>query len=149
MTRLINSLMCKYYVPPLIFNVTTVNENGQPKFKRVSIDGKQRLTSILEFVKGKIPGTDKEGKGWFFCELSDEDSKGKPRAQRHILPAKMRRYFLKLEILCIEYQGLERRQEEDLFSRVQLGMPLTPAEKLRAISGPFFPPPDRPPVVNA
>jgi hypothetical protein len=42
-----------------------------------------------------------------------------------------------IDILTAEYSNLERRQEEDLFSRVQLGMPLTPAEKLRASSGPW------------
>jgi hypothetical protein len=49
MTSLINSLMCKFYIPPLIFNViSVVCEDGASRYKRISIDGKQRLTSIRD-----------------------------------------------------------------------------------------------------
>lgn len=58
-----------------------------------------------------------------------------PRMNKRILNDKFKRRFLLLELLCAEYSDLERKQEEDLFSRVQLGVPLTPAEKLRASSG--------------
>lgn len=57
------------------------------------------------------------------------------RVNKRILNDKFKRRFLLLELLCAEYSNLERKQEEDLFSRVQLGVPLTPAEKLRASSG--------------
>lgn len=57
------------------------------------------------------------------------------RVNKRILNDKFKRRFLLQELLCAEYSDLERKQEEDLFSRVQLGVPLTPAEKLRASSG--------------
>jgi len=133
MTKLIDSFMCDFYIPPLIFNVTETAtvENGVKKYMRRSIDGKQRLTSVREFVAGKIPCHDAKGKRWFFCEDADRTTK----AVRKILPPHEKRKFLRKELLCVEYNGLEKQQEEDLFSRVQLGMPLTPAEKLRASSG--------------
>jgi hypothetical protein len=62
-----------------------------------------------------------------------EAKNGKPR--KRILGESMRSTFLQMEILCAEYAALEPKQEEDLFSRVQLGVPLTPAEKLKASSG--------------
>lgn len=57
------------------------------------------------------------------------------KINKRILNDKAKRRFMQLELLCAEYSNLERKQEEDLFSRVQLGVPLTPAEKLRASSG--------------
>jgi hypothetical protein len=136
MTKLINSMLCRYYVPPIIFNVTKITlPDGSERFMRVSIDGKQRLTSIRDFVAGKIHCTDHKNRSWYFCDTDDvEDPKGKKKKKR-ILPSKQRRAFLNMTILCAEYSNLELRQEEDLFSRVQMGMPLTPAEKLKASSG--------------
>lgn len=55
--------------------------------------------------------------------------------KKRLLNEKFKQHFLGQELLCAEYAALERKQEEDLFSRVQLGVPLTPAEKLRASSG--------------
>ncbi|KAL7273731.1 hypothetical protein RUND412_003391 [Rhizina undulata] len=131
MTKLINSLMASYYVPPIIFNVLkTKTETGAERYVRISIDGKQRLSSVKEFVAGTIPCTDKNGRKWYFCNNGDSS-----RSKKRILPERQKQKFMNLEFLCAEYSGLERKQEEDLFSRVQLGMPLTPAEKLKASSG--------------
>lgn len=66
----------------------------------------------------------------YFTNNNDSTKKSK-----RILHDRVKQRFLRLEILCAEYAALERKQEEDLFSRVQLGVPLTPAEKLRASSG--------------
>lgn len=60
------------------------------------------------------------------------DGKG---LSKRVISERWRCRFLQTEILCAEYAGLEQKQEEDLFSRVQLGVPLTPAEKLKASSG--------------
>ncbi|KAH8153563.1 uncharacterized protein LAJ45_02376 [Morchella importuna] len=131
MTKLINSLICNYYIPPVIFNVQTIKtEEGGERFLRISIDGKQRLSSIREFVNGNIPCTDKHGRKWFFKDNGSPSGK-----KKRLLNEKFKQHFLSQELLCAEYAALERKQEEDLFSRVQLGVPLTPAEKLRASSG--------------
>lgn len=54
-----------YYVPPVIFNVTKVHdEQGQTRFKRTCVDGKQRLTSVLKFMRGEIPVLDKRRAKW-------------------------------------------------------------------------------------
>lgn len=136
----------------MIFNVKkTTLEDGKERFVRVSIDGKQRLSSIRAFIKGNIPCTDKNGKKWYVqlnhnesiivipltstCNRFFEDNGDSLRGKKRILDEKQKMRFLNLELLCAEYSALERKQEEDLFSRVQLGVPLTPAEKLRASSG--------------
>jgi hypothetical protein len=132
MTKLINSLMAGYYVPPIIFNVKRVTgDDGIERFQRISIDGKQRLSSIRSFFAGEIPCLDRRNRKWWFTNCPTA------KGPRHILPHKFRRDFLKTVVLCAEYSNLDRVQEEDLFSRVQLGVPLSAAEKLRATTGPW------------
>lgn len=40
-----------------------------------------------------------------------------------------------MELLCTEYKGLSRKQELEIFQRVQLGKPLSQAEAFRATEG--------------
>lgn len=60
---------------------------------------------------------------------------GAGKTPKRVLPSVTKARFLQTEILCVEYDSLGPEQEEDLFSRVQLGVPLTPAEKLKASTG--------------
>jgi len=96
----------------------------------ICIDGKQRLSSIKAFVKGEIPCLDNKKRKWWYC---DGDGRGK----RKILSDAHKAHFQNLEMLCVEYNELELVQEEELFARVQMGMELRPAEKLKARSGPW------------
>ncbi|KAF8428363.1 hypothetical protein EV426DRAFT_587589 [Tirmania nivea] len=129
MSRLIGSLMSNYYVPPLIFNVKKVaTENGSLRYQRICIDGKQRLSSIKAFVKGEIPCLDNRKRKWWYCE-------GDGRGKRKLLSDAWKDHFQNLEMLCVEYNELKLEQEEELFARVQMGMELRPAEKLKARSG--------------
>ena len=52
-----------------------------------------------------------------------------------MLPEKVQREFCRTMLLCYELKNLSRTEEEDLFSRVQLGIPLNHAEKFRAGRG--------------
>jgi len=61
--------------------------------------------------------------------------KGAGKTPKRVLSSTTKSRFLQTEILCVEYDSLGPEQEEDLFSRVQLGVPLTPAEKLKASTG--------------
>ena len=53
-----------------------------------------------------------------------------------LLPEKYRRLFSNKQIVCIEYMDINDRDEREIFQRVQLGMALTPAEKLAVIKSP-------------
>ena len=82
MSKLIDSLMGKlqqvlsdramlksienYYVPPVLFNVEKIpsDDGSAPKYKRTCVDGKQRLSSIRDFIEGKIPCHDRKGSPW-------------------------------------------------------------------------------------
>jgi hypothetical protein len=49
----------------------------------------------------------------------------------------MKKIFRQKEFVCYEFKNLSPKQEEDLFGKVQMGVSLTPAEKMRATSGPW------------
>ena len=55
--------------------------------------------------------------------------------RRRILPERLRQQFRMMNLLCYEFENLTPEQEEDLFARVQKGMPLNFAEKFRATRG--------------
>ncbi|KAI5809997.1 hypothetical protein DFH27DRAFT_461690, partial [Peziza echinospora] len=132
MTRLINSLMANYYVPPLIFNVKKIpsGDGDKQKQQRICIDGKQRLSSIKAFVAGEIPCHDHKKVRWWYCNPDGG-------RRKNLLDQTSKNQFNSLELLVVEYEDLELTQEEELFARVQMGLELRPAEKLKAKSGPW------------
>lgn len=58
--------------------------------------------------------------------------------QRHkVLPEATQKEFLSKDFVAYHFEELSQEQEEDLFARVQMGMQLSAAEKMRASSGPW------------
>ncbi len=53
---------------------------------------------------------------------------------RNILPDTTKKFFSERKFCCYEYDQLPVSVEENMFQLVQRGIPLTPAERLRAIS---------------
>jgi hypothetical protein len=56
---------------------------------------------------------------------------------RNVLPEATQKAFLAKEFVSFEFTNLSPDQEEDLFARVQMGVQLTAAEKMRATTGPW------------
>ncbi|PBK95210.1 hypothetical protein ARMGADRAFT_1011083 [Armillaria gallica] len=129
-TGLIDSIFRNFYIPPVIFAVNLFEDGTET---RTCIDGKQRLTSIHRFMEGLIPHRDHDtGRKYWY-----RDHPGVPSSrQKNILPETLRRLFANKQIVCVEYSDLTDDGERDIFQRVQLGMALTAAEKLQAISSP-------------
>lgn len=126
---LIDSLFRNFYVPPVVFAVTK-DEDGIPV--RICVDGKQRLTSIQKFFDGQIPHKDTATKRLFWYTISETS-----RSSRNGIPEKYKKEFAEKSITCVEYHDIDPAQEREIFQRVQLGMTLTAAEKLQAISSPY------------
>ncbi|GJJ06450.1 hypothetical protein Clacol_000642 [Clathrus columnatus] len=123
--KLIDSIFRNYYVPPVIFAVRKDKEGND---LYVCVDGKQRLTSIFKFMDDRDPRTKKSY--WF--------TKSNSQKSRALLPENYKKIFKHKQLTCtVEYAALKPGDERDLFQRVQLGMSLTPAERLRAISSPI------------
>ncbi|KAI6111851.1 hypothetical protein EDD16DRAFT_1606378 [Pisolithus croceorrhizus] len=120
---LIDSILRNFYIPPVIF-VTHQHDDGSET--KTCIDGKQRLTSIQRY---KDPQT---GDKYYYKKTSASQGKGSM-----LLPDKYKRLFANKQIVCIEYQDLPDADEREIFQRVQLGMALTPAEKLQVINSPM------------
>ncbi|KAH6894826.1 hypothetical protein BKA70DRAFT_1570628 [Coprinopsis sp. MPI-PUGE-AT-0042] len=120
---LIDSIFRNFYVPPVIFATKQHDDGSETK---ICIDGKQRLTSIRRFMDGQIPHKDAlTAEKWWFKE-SPPGQKA-----RKVLPEKLRKTFANKQIVCVEYQDISEDDEREVFQRVQLGMALTPAEKLQ------------------
>ncbi|KAF8263209.1 hypothetical protein EI94DRAFT_609661 [Lactarius quietus] len=119
---LIDSVFRNFYIPPIIFAVSQSSDGTE---RRVCIDGKQRLTSIQKFMDGLIYHKDEESKRKYWYK----QKAGKPGKQ---LPAKYKRMFSNKQIVCIEYMEITEDDEREIFRRVQLGMALNYAEKMKA-----------------
>ncbi|CAO2650998.1 Nn.00g092950.m01.CDS01 [Neocucurbitaria sp. VM-36] len=132
MTGLINSLMEIFYIPPIILNKKTqaAPDSSRPQVTLVCVDGKQRLSSVRAFIKGMIPCHDHRGEKWWFCELPGS-------RRRKIISEETQKLFLSKEFVSFEFTDLSPDQEEDLFARVQMGVQLSLAEKMRASTGPW------------
>ncbi|KAI9682514.1 MAG: hypothetical protein M1829_000306 [Trizodia sp. TS-e1964] len=134
MGGLISSLFGNFFIPPIIFSVTPIKqEDGTVTIQRVCVDGKQRITSLMKFVQGKIAVTDRKGNKQFYCSQLDVSGR-EGRRRTNVLTESQRDYFRDREFVVFEYSELEQADEEDLFARVQLGMALNEPEKLRAHS---------------
>jgi len=119
---LIDSIFRNFYIPPIIFAVSQSTDGTE---RRVCIDGKQRLTSIQKFMDGLIYHKDVEGQRKYWYKMKS----GKTGKQ---LPAKYKRMFANKQIVCIEYMEISADDEREIFRRVQLGMALNHAEKMKA-----------------
>ncbi|THV08474.1 hypothetical protein K435DRAFT_959037 [Dendrothele bispora CBS 962.96] len=127
-SQLIESLWRNFYIPPVVFALQK-DEDGEEL--RVCVDGKQRLTSILQFLDGQLAYKNGSGQSWWYTI-----PEGSRSSKRNEVPKKWKKIFEEKQITCVEYSDLRAGQERDIFQRVQLGVPLTVAEKLAAISSP-------------
>ncbi|KAJ7754231.1 hypothetical protein DFH07DRAFT_868609 [Mycena maculata] len=125
---LIDSLFRNFWIPPVVFAVT-MDEDGVPT--RVCVDGKQRLTSIQRFMDGQLPYIQSKKQHFYFT--APESTK----SSRLQIPDHIKKMFTDKQITCVEYSELTPAMEREIFQRVQLGMPLTTAEKLAAIDSPW------------
>lgn len=66
----------------------------------------------------------------FYCAQD-----GSLTRKRRILPQLWKAKLRKIPLVCYEYDHLDRGQEEALFARVQKGVRLSSAEKLKATRG--------------
>lgn len=75
------------------------------------IDGKQRCTSILMFMDGKIPFHSPATKEKFWYTLGGSQSS----RNRKLLPEAMRKRFDQINLQCVEYEGISEEQQRDIF----------------------------------
>ncbi|KAJ1018723.1 hypothetical protein NDA13_006410 [Ustilago tritici] len=129
-SAVIESIMRHYYVPPVLLSVQN-QESTADELTYVCIDGKQRISSICAFLDNKIPVREPSTSRRFWYK--EDLIAGKTPA----LNAAQRRKFDNEQLTVVEFEGLSDEVERDMFSRVQMGVTLSPAEKLGAHLGPW------------
>ncbi|KAI9282746.1 hypothetical protein BY458DRAFT_497227 [Sporodiniella umbellata] len=136
MSRLVDSILNNYYIPPLVFAIREING----RYTRVCVDGKQRLTAIYKFMNNEFPyidDTSGRSMNFYFSRLQSTNNnvniQAMQRTKDHLmLPAEAIERFNSHEFVCIEYTNLNEEAEYEVFNRIQLGVSITSAEKLRA-----------------
>ncbi|KAG6866449.1 hypothetical protein C0991_003967 [Blastosporella zonata] len=128
---LIHSIFHNFYIPPIVFAVHPAEDDPNDEV-RVCVDGKQRLTSIQKFCDGQIPYKDPRSKKQWWYTLPQTS-----RGVKAEIPEVHRDRFVRHLMTCVEYHSLPEGAEHEVFQRVQMGMVLTAAEKLQALSSPW------------
>ncbi|KAJ9475693.1 DUF262 domain-containing protein [Pseudozyma hubeiensis] len=127
-SAVIESIMRHYYVPPVLLSIQP-NDDPKAETMYVCIDGKQRISSICAFLDNDIPVREPSTgrKFWYKEDL--------PLGKTPALTPAQRRKFDNEQITVVEFEGLSEETERDMFSRVQMGVTLSSAEKLGAHLG--------------
>ncbi|UZJ56423.1 hypothetical protein CBS101457_005743 [Exobasidium rhododendri] len=129
-SAVIDSIFRNCYVPPILFSIhVNKDSEGDMEETRICVDGKQRLSSIYAFMRNEIPIREPHSNKAFWFKPS--------RLKRYGLTEKQRDRFSQIQINCVEYRDLTEELERDMFQRVQMGVTLTPAEKVSANLGPW------------
>ena len=101
-----------YYIPPIIF---AVQQNlVEDTELRICIDGKQRCTSILNFMDGKIPFISPSTKQKFWLSKFGNQKSGTQ------LPETLKRRFEQITIQVVEYDGIKDEQQRDIFRELTI-----------------------------
>jgi len=129
----IDSLINEYDIPKLYFHAFSEKLHKVKKYEYAIIDGKQRLSTIWEFINGHFALADDfvyfadktvNLKGLTYRELGEKYPRIRSRFDSTNLPI--------IEIICDDEDLIE-----DLFSRLNEAVPLNSAESRNAIGGPM------------
>jgi len=107
-----------------------INEN-QDDNEKVCIDGKQRMTSIIEFISNKICVTLNNNDGVeehiYYDRVPDEDEQIEKHNYR-IFTNRERSVFNGRQIPVVAYKNLSYEMQVDIFNRIQKGVNLSAGE---------------------
>ena len=144
---LISSIFDGYFVSSLVFSrIDAATPNNPKAFIYLCVDGKQRLTSIRQFVDGKIP-VEMDGKTYWYRknaenvgdQVQSQDNVNIPTQktakEKLVLSKEIQERFMEQRIVVYSYRDLAEDEQIDLFQRVQLGKALTKGEIMQATEG--------------
>lgn len=128
----IDTLLNKYDVPKLYFH-RLVGEHAKSGYGYAIIDGRQRLEAIWEFLRNGFPLAD----DFKLLEDPTVDLRGKYFNQLPSINARLstRLYSRALSVMVVTTDDLD--YIEDMFTRLNDGVPLNSAEKRNSFGGPL------------
>jgi len=121
MKLLIDSIIKGYSINAIHFTVDN-------KFKYVCLDGKQRLTTIKNFINNDVTWTSDDGIEYYFSKNKDN----KKKAQ--VMSEAQQNEFLNQNVVIIIYKNLTEEEQLEIFKRIQGGRQLTDGERMKAIA---------------
>jgi len=107
--QLTHGILQNYYIPPIILAVQDASVESESDIIRICIDGKQRCSSILNFMDGKIPFVSPNTKDKYWYTLFGNRRSGKQ------LPDTLKRRFEQISIQVVEYDNIKDEQQRDIF----------------------------------
>lgn len=96
-----------YYIPPLIFAIDQDISTGEER--RICIDGKQRCSSVVDFMDGKIPFVSPATGRKYWYKKFDPAEKGE------LCTPAMKNKFDMIQIQAVEYDGIADSIQRDIF----------------------------------
>ncbi|CAO1617551.1 unnamed protein product [Sympodiomycopsis kandeliae] len=124
-SNLVSSLLSHFYIPPILLSQHPSTSSGN---QYTCIDGKQRLSSIKLFMQNNIAVYDAAKVKFYYS------AKGQ---RKRALPPEVAKRFRRESVPVVIYENLTDAQEREMFQRVQMGVTLSPAEKLSALRTPW------------
>lgn len=124
MKALIISLISGIAIPPIILNERTDDDDN---IIYDVMDGKQRLTTILNFINNKYHINLNDKNVYYEQDLNN--------TQDYSFDDKQTKRFMDIEIQTVIYKNLEESQQRDIFERINYGSPLKLGEKLKGSNG--------------
>lgn len=123
----INSVIKRIMPLPLVFNIKTKDKN-----QWVCMDGKQRLTSLINFCNNKI-STQLDNDEYIFYSVMPTENKRKRKYR--VLTQEEKNRFNNTMIPLIIYENLTQSDERDIFQRIQFGSQMTEGELVLSLFG--------------
>lgn len=124
---LIHSVLYGYYIPPVL--VQDSNDN-----KKWFLDGKQRVTSLMEFIAGMWALSKKTKPVYGFniagCKFQD-------------LPDEMQEEILDETLTMVEMKNMTVQERDEMFLKQNSGSPLSKIEMIRAMYSDLIEPMDK------
>lgn len=124
MSAFIDSLMRGYVPGNITVNVNTDEDAW------TCIDGKQRITSIMNFWRNKIPWTrvdDDDDDVFIYFNNIPEDKKDEKNY--YSLNKKQQQFFLERSVIIVTYNDLGYQLQCEIFNRIQNSMAATSGEQ--------------------
>lgn len=131
--RFIDSIINGFDIPKLYFHEVPLTSSQTGKYKYSVIDGKQRLQALWSFMQDKLPLPD----DFIFYEDESLQARGMNYPELLLKYPRFRARFDSFEVPITIVQSDDENFIENLFSRLNIQVPLSAPEFRNTLGGPI------------